>query len=117
MAEPQGIGSARCGKRAERISRQVVAEELQRRLVVLADDDGGDLFPLRQHAVLSRRRQNLSPSSVPAAPRRQLENGARRAAAKEPVRSDAAAHLDDGALAVEEEDVKSEPHPEGVDAA
>ena len=48
-AEPQRIGSARRRQHSEAVGGQVVAEQLERRRVVLADDQAGDLSSLGKH--------------------------------------------------------------------
>ncbi len=48
-AEPQRVGSARGGQHPEAIGDEVVAEQLERRGVVLADDQVGDLTSLGKH--------------------------------------------------------------------
>jgi hypothetical protein len=60
-AEAQRIGGARRGQRPIAVGRQVIAEQLACRVVVLADHHGRQLFDLRQHAWLSRIRIDFSP--------------------------------------------------------
>jgi hypothetical protein len=48
-AEPQGIGSVWGRQDPEAIGDEVVAEQLERRGVVLADDQVGDLAALGKH--------------------------------------------------------------------
>ena len=51
-AEPKRVGGTGGGKRPEPVGHEVLAEQLQGRGVVLADDDGGDLSSLGQHCLL-----------------------------------------------------------------
>ena len=61
-AEPQGVGSARRRQHAEAVGDEVIAEQLQGRRVVLADDQARDLSSLGKHlAPLSPQRRKLSP--------------------------------------------------------
>jgi hypothetical protein len=48
-AKPQGIGSVWSRQHSEAIGDQVVAEQLERLSVVLADDQVGDLAALGKH--------------------------------------------------------------------
>ena len=48
-AEPKRLLGGRGGERLVAVGAEVVAEQLPGRLVVLADDDRGELFDGRQH--------------------------------------------------------------------
>jgi hypothetical protein len=61
-AEAQRVRSARGGQGPVAVRRQLVAEQLARRIVVLADHHGGDLFYVRQHERLSGAAATLSPA-------------------------------------------------------
>ena len=48
-AEPQSVGSVGSRQHPEAVGDEVVAEQLERRRVVLADDQVGDLAALGKH--------------------------------------------------------------------
>jgi hypothetical protein len=60
-AEPQGIGRARRREHAVAVGGEVVAEQLARRVVVLADHHGGELFDGGQHGRLRSPALDFSP--------------------------------------------------------
>ena len=62
--EAQRVGGARRGQDLEAVRRQVVAEQVEGGIVVLADDDRGDLFSFGQHAVSKGRDRYDSPPPV-----------------------------------------------------
>src|SRR4051794_5306284 len=62
-AEPQRVRRARRRQGAVAVRGQVIAEQLARRIIVLADDHRGDLFDVGQHDHLSGTRITISPAS------------------------------------------------------
>ncbi len=119
-AESQRVGSAWGRQDAEAVGNQVVAEQLQSYLVVLADDDAGDLSAVRQHRPPKPRAEKTLP---PAAPHRGVDPSERdlqysdgAPAPGEAARRQRPADHQRLLGGVEEEEVELEAHAEAVDA-
>ena len=112
VTHPQRVGRARRRHRVEAVRGEVIAEQLEGRLVVLTDDDGRDLFSIGKHRGLKA----TAPETLPLFARH-LEGGLRPPVPHQPVRRNRP--VDGGRLigAIEKVDIEVEPHPEGVDAA
>ena len=91
-AEAERVGGAGRRHHAEAVGGEVLAEQVEGDVVVLADDEAGDLFSLGKHgAPKSRARANSPPcgegiSNTAAAPRcqRTRRGGTRRRTASDP---------------------------------
>ncbi len=102
----------------------MVAEQLERGGVVLADDDAGDLSSLGQHHPSKGRAAKTLPllRGLCGAERSrrafdgQLEHRGSAALPREPARRDAPPDGDRLAIRIEEDEIERESHAEGVDA-